>query len=103
MSSYAVSNPVQTVFGDQKIVFCRLTGNGAAYTAGGDTVSVDLFGMKRVEFIIFSPISTAFDVTPSFLRGASGATPKITLSYPNSVTEFSGPNSKVFDAIVIGQ
>jgi len=103
MAAYTVSNPVHTVFGNQKVIFCRLSGDGTAYVSGGDPVLPAWFGMKRVEYIVFQSLDSSGVNLPIFLRGDAGATPKIYQIILSSALQYSGSNTLVYDAIVIGQ
>jgi len=103
MATYTVSNPVQTVWGDRKAVFCKITANGGAYTTGGDVVDPAWFGMKWVDTIIFGPIDVGGNVHfPTLIRSATAA-PKIYLTAFGTGSQYSGNNSDVFECIVIGQ
>lgn len=105
MGAYAASNATSTVFGDKKVIFCRITGSGT-YTSGGDVVDPAWFGLKEVTNIIMpggdNTKAANAGVIPTVIRN-SGANPKIYLLVMGTANEFSGTNAFVFDVMVVGQ
>lgn len=104
MASYTVSNIVNEDFGGKRVLFCRITGDGTTYTAGGDVILPAIFSMSRVEFMVLPAmdVSATPTVFANFLR-APATSPKLKLVRYSDGGEYPGsPNSFVFDVMVVG-
>ena len=101
MAGFNVSNVQVGVMGDRKMVFCRITGDGTAYTTGGDTLAPSLFGLGNIDFAQCTTLDTTLANYGS-ISNVGKETWKLTQIVASSGAAFSGNNTFIYDVMIVG-
>jgi len=101
MAGFTLTNVMSGQMGDRRIVFCRATGDGTAYTSGGDTLTPAMFGLNNIDFIFCTTTDTTL-ANLGTIGGATSETWKLLQTVLSTNAQFSGNNTFIFDLMVVG-